>query len=112
MNKKNYASPLEQDILSRITKADLISIEELKDLLPHIGHRSLINTVSSLSKKGYLHRLKNGLYLVAPERILIINDPLKIALQIYPGYIGFSTALRCYDLLEYEPFDIYIVTNN
>lgn len=111
MNKKNYASPLEQEVLFKLTKAEIISIGEIQDIFPHIAKRSLINTVSGLNKKGYLYRLKNGLYLVTPERALMIRDPLTIAVQIYPGYIGFGTALRCYDLMEYVPFDIFIVTN-
>ena len=112
MNKKNYANPIEQDILFKLKGAEIINISEIKELVPHIHQKSLINNVSSLCKKGYMQRLKNGLYLVTPERALMIRNPLKIALQIYPGYIGFGTALRCYDLLEYEPFDIFIVTNN
>jgi len=39
-----------------------------------------------------------------------IKNPYRIALALFKGYIGFSSALRIYDLLDYEPFTIFIVT--
>jgi predicted transcriptional regulator of viral defense system len=30
--------------------------------------------------------------------------------MIYPGYAGFTTALRYYHLIDYEPFTVYTVT--
>jgi len=40
------------------------------------------------------------------------ENPHKVALSIFKGYIGFSSALRTYNLLEYEPTTIFIVTRN
>lgn len=95
-----------------VSKAEVISFEELKDLFPQIGQKSLRNTVYNLSKKGYLCRLKKGLYLVTPDGSLVLRNPLSIATLIYPGYLGFSTALRLHDLMEYEPFTIFVVTHS
>jgi len=42
--------------------------------------------------------------------IPVIKNPYRIALALFKGYIGFSSALRIYNLLDYEPFTIFIVT--
>lgn len=65
-------------------------------------------------KKGYLYRLKKGVYLVMekPSGSPLIKNPYAIALRLFSGYIGFSSALRHYGLLDYEPFTIFVVTKN
>ena len=47
-----------------------------------------------------------------PSDVPIINNPYRIALTLSRGYIGFSSALRVYDLLDYESFTIFVVTAN
>jgi len=111
MNKENYKTPLEQEIFEIISNSELISFEEIKDLFPEIKINSLKKATASLSSKGYLYRLKRGLYIVTPMKKLIIRDPFAIATQIYPSYIAFSSALRFYNLIEYEPFTIFLVTS-
>lgn len=52
-----------------------------------------------------------GVYLIQdkPSDTPVINNPYKIALSMFNGYIGFSSALRVYGLLDYEPFTIFVV---
>jgi predicted transcriptional regulator of viral defense system len=40
----------------------------------------------------------------------LITDPLAIGSRIFSGYLGFSSALRLYDLLDYEPFTVFVVS--
>jgi predicted transcriptional regulator of viral defense system len=37
---------------------------------------------------------------------------MQVALAVCPGYIGFSSALRVYDLIPYESFTVFVVTKN
>ncbi|CAD5243348.1 type IV toxin-antitoxin system AbiEi family antitoxin domain-containing protein [Thermococcus camini] len=111
MEKNYYLTKTEQDIMRAIRGADIVSVDELQELFPNLTAEMLWKALSSLSKKGYLTRLKKGLYLVnegpgSPS----IKNPYRIALAIFPGYIAFSSALRLYDLLDYEPFTIFVAT--
>ena len=114
MNINIYMTKQEQRIFSAISSIDIVTIEEIKDLLPDLKAYQINKTCSSLSSKGYLYRLKRGTYLLqekpfgadAPS----IKNPYRIALTLFKGYIGFSSALRIYDLLDYEPFTIFVAT--
>jgi predicted transcriptional regulator of viral defense system len=104
----------ETGIFQTLKKAPdgIISHEEIKGLFPEIKPGSLNHLLSSLSKKGFLYPLKKGLYLVQeePSNKPLINDPLVIGSRIFSGYLGFSSALRLYDLLDYEPFTVFVVS--
>ncbi|NIA10349.1 MAG: hypothetical protein GWP10_11635 [Nitrospiraceae bacterium] len=114
MNKNIYLSKQEQILFNTISSADIVYTDELKDLFPNLKPYQINKICSSLSSKGYLHRLKKGIYLVQkkPSEIPVIKNPYKIASALSKGYIGFSSALRIYDLLDYEPFTIFTVTRN
>jgi predicted transcriptional regulator of viral defense system len=88
-----------------------VSADEIRELFPGLSQGMVRKVLSSLSKKGYLTRLKKGLYLVnEPPGNPSIKNPYRIALALFPGYIAFSSALRLYGLLEYEPFTIFVAT--
>jgi len=111
MEKNYYITKTEQDIMRAIRGADIVSVDELRKLFPNLTAEMLWKALSSLSKKGYLTRLKKGLYLVNEEPgSPSIKSPYRIALALFPGYIAFSSALRLYGLLEYEPFTIFVAT--
>ncbi len=95
-----------------IAHARLISTGEVVDMFPGLGKDMVYKVLSSLQKKGRLYRIKQGMYLVQkrPSHEPVIEDPYEIALALYSGYIGFSSALRLYDLMEYEPFTVFVVT--
>lgn len=101
-------------IFNAISSADIVNSNEIKDIFPGLKPYQVNKVCSSLSLKGYLHRLKKGVYLVQkkPSDIPVIKSPYKIALALFKGYIGFSSALRLYDLIDYEPFTIFVVTGN
>lgn len=112
MSENSYLTRLEQKIFAAISFTDIVTIEEIKDMLPDLKTYQINKTCSSLSSKGYLYRLKRGTYLFQekPADIPSIKDPYRIALTLFKGYIGFSSALRVYDLLDHEPFTIFVAT--
>ncbi|KUK04265.1 MAG: hypothetical protein XD62_0841 [Methanosarcinales archeaon 56_1174] len=112
MKKNYYLTKSEQLVFRVIENARIISTTELKDLFPELSEEMIYKVASSLERKGYLYRLKKGLYLVqkTPSKEPLIENPYEIALSIFKGYIAFSSALRLYDLIEYEPFTIFVAT--
>jgi len=97
--------------MSILKSADVLTIQEIKELFPELSEDMIKKVLSSLVKKGYLYRLKRGLYLVNEEPGKpLIKNPYQIALMLFPGYIAFSSALRLYGLIEYEPFTIFVAT--
>jgi len=114
MQKNIYLTPQEQNIhrLLRKDAGSIITTARLKDLYPGQNTQSINKLCFSMAKKGYLYRIKKSAYLIhdEPSKKIIIHDPFKIATQLHTGYIAFSSALRIYDLIEYEPFTIFIAT--
>lgn len=88
--------------------------EEIEEVFSDLKPHQINKICSNLSSKGYLHRLKRGIYLVheRPSAVPVIKNPYKVALALFKGYIGFSSALRVYNLLDYAPFTIFVVTVN
>ena len=114
MEENYYLNRREQLVFDIIRETDIISIYEIEDMFPELSQNMRYKILSSLNSKGYLFRLEKGLYLVQkiPSKDPIIENPYSIALSIFKGYIAFSSALRLYDLIEYEPFTIFVVMPN
>lgn len=112
MDKKNYLTGEEQNIFSTIKKTDILDNEFIKEIFPNYPSQKINKICHKLIRKGYLYPIKRGAYIVneTPSEKPIINNPFKIAAHINKGYIGFSSALRLYNLISYEPFTIFIVT--
>ncbi len=111
MNKNNYLTREEQTLFSTMKKTDIIDNSFIKDLFPQYSSQKINKICHGLMKKGYLHPIKRGVYLIndrASEKPMI-KDPYQIASYLNKGYIGFSSALRLYDLTTYEPFTIFLV---
>ena len=100
MMKNYYLTRTEQEVISVIKGADIVTVQEIKELFPELSDDMIKKVLSSLARKGYLYRLKRGIYLVneEPGRPLIKN-PYRIALTLFPGYVAFSSALRLYGLI-------------
>ncbi len=114
MQKNIYLTRQEQMIFNILSHADIIYIDEIRDFFPDLKSYQINNIYHNLSLKGYLHRLKKGVYMVQkkPSDLSIIKNPNNIGLALFKGYIGFASALRVYDLLDYEPFTIFVITKN
>ncbi len=104
----------EQEIYNSVRHVYVITTKEVKGLFPDISEGMIYRLLSSLEDKGYLYRVKRGLYLVQkkPSDIPIIENPYGIALYLYSGYIGFSSALKVHGLIEYEPFTVFVITTD
>ncbi|RLF49458.1 MAG: hypothetical protein DRN20_02070 [Thermoplasmata archaeon] len=104
MKKNYYLSSSEQKVYNVVSHAELVTLELVRELFPELSMGMLYKVLSSLEKKGYLYRLRRGLYLVRkrPGEMAVIENPYRVALSLYKGYIGFSSALRHYNLIEYD----------
>jgi len=114
MQKKNYLSKEEQIIYTVISKTDVIDHIQIKEIFPNYSSQKINKLCHNLISKGYLYPVKRGIYIVNenPSEKPVISNPFKLASYINKGYIGFSSALRLYDLISYEPFTIFIVTQH
>jgi hypothetical protein len=111
VDKNIYLSNREQVIFNMVSSVDIAYTDEIRDLFPDLNPHQINKICHSLFSKGYLHRLKKGVYLIQkkPSDQPVIENPYKIALALFKGYIGFSSALRIYDLIDYEPFTIFVL---
>ena len=114
MQKKNYLSKEEQIIYSALHKTDIIDVIQIKEIFPNYSPQKINKLCHNLILKGYFYPIKRGVYIVNdfPSEKPLISNPFKLASYINKGYIGFSSALRLYNLITYEPFTIFIVTQN
>lgn len=112
MQKKYYMTGSEQNVYNSIKHTEMVTSDEVRRLFPELSTGMVYKIMSSLEKKGYLYRIKRNIYLVQKRagENPVIENPCRIALALYTGYIGFSSALRLYDLIEYEPFTVFVVT--
>lgn len=114
MKKNIYLTPAEQKVFGAISSENIIDTRSLQEIFPEIPAPGLNKIVAGLAKKGYLHRVKKGTYVVSGKASQSpqVHDPVSLALAVCPGYVGFSSALRVYDLISYEPFTVFVVTKS
>ena len=115
MRKNIYLSPNEQRITNVIksTGRSTIASERLHELCPELSKQAVNRACFSLSQKGYLHRLKRGLYMFQerPSETAKLDNPYRVGLDLFPGYLAFSSALKLYGLIDYEPLTIFVATS-
>jgi predicted transcriptional regulator of viral defense system len=113
MEKDYYLSPVEQMLLEVAGTMEPIFTRDVIGALPEVHPQVVRNSLSSLARKGRLERVRRGVYVRSegPGRP-VIEDPLKLALAVFPGYIAFSSALRHWRLIEYEPFTVLVATRD
>ena len=113
MSNLNKLSGLEQNIyfLSAEALHSIIAYDTIKSW-GLAGKGVLDVTLSRMCKKGWLVRLKRGVYLVSKPSGAVPEDALYAAQSIFGGYIGFSTALNLHGLMDEMPFTIYLVTES
>lgn len=108
MHKKNYISREEHEIWQYIGEKEIIDAGLVSDIFPEMQESKRDKVLYGLHRKGYLRRARKGLYY-NPERL---RDFHTLALRIKGGYIGLSSALRHYNLIDYEDFTIFVMTRN
>ena len=111
MEKENYLTFQEQKIYEVVkdTKTTF-STKDICELFPEFKKQRINELLLSLKQKKYLNQLRKGIYATNDSKN---NQELfKTALSIYPGYISHLSALRYYNLIDYEPTTTFISTTN
>ncbi len=93
----------------------VFTMDELKQAGLGFDSSNLWVVVHRLAKKGWLTRIKRGVYLRLPasaafEGRAYLEDPFEAALKIFNGYLAFQSALKVHGLSEYTPFTVFIAT--
>jgi predicted transcriptional regulator of viral defense system len=101
-----YLSKKEQEVWEYISDKEILDNETLKMIFPELSRDYRNKILHILHKKGYLKRATRDVYYHN------LTNYHKLALRIYPGYIGLTSALKLYGLTEYEDFTIFIITKN
>lgn len=65
--KNYYLSKTEQELIRVLKSADTVTIQEIEGLFPKLSKDMIKKVLSSLVRKGYLYRLRRGIYLVNEE---------------------------------------------
>jgi len=91
-----------------IKEKEIIDSELTRDIFPDMSPNSRDKILHSLYKKGYLRRARKGLYY----NPLTLKSFHELALRTREGYIAFASALRRYNLIDYEDFTIFLATKN
>jgi predicted transcriptional regulator of viral defense system len=114
MTEKYYKlSPVEQMLLDVAVDMEPVFTRDLIDAMPDVNSQVIRNALSSLARKGRISRVKRGLYLRSEGRGKpIIEEPFRLALALFPGYIAFGSALAYWRLIEYESFTVFIGTRS
>jgi predicted transcriptional regulator of viral defense system len=118
--KKERASrPLRsREVLSRLARGargGLISVERAADL-HEITTRAAANRIASLERRGWLARVRRGLYLVRPLEASTsvpstVEDPWLLAQELFsPCYIGGWSAAEHWGLTEQLFRSTFVVT--
>jgi predicted transcriptional regulator of viral defense system len=106
-------SPLEQRIYFAIRNAkDGVVFLEILESLRLTGKNTLLFVLSKMTKKGWLMRLRKGVYLITEPNAQAMKDPFAISTYIFPGYNAFSSALYVHGLSDMVPFEIFVATRN
>src|SRR3989344_7586347 len=117
MYKKNYRvsssssseQPLtneEQKLWAYISAKEIVDTELVSNIFPDMPAGKRNKLLHSLCKKGRLNRARKNIYY----NPLAIKSFYELALMVKDGYIGLSSALRYYNLLDYEDFTIFVIT--
>ena len=102
-------SHMEQDIYFSLEPGNIYDAQLIKNIIP-IKKETLRILLSRLVKKGWLTRLKKGIYEVNFPDGKTLTDPFLTALNIFGGYLGFSSALYVYGAMDEYPSTVYVCT--
>ena len=106
MKNYGYLTPEEQHLFSQISGyKGIFTSKDILNLTGKSKNRNLMN----LNKKGYILRLKRGFYVT---KDYLSENPYKIAAELEKVVIGFISALKLHDLIDYEPNKIIVITGS
>ncbi len=89
----------------------LFSLQDIRILYPKANDKTLKNNLSNWVKKGYIHRLKKGLYTVNKSELSGSVPDFYLANRLYPpSYVSLETALSFYGIIPEEAAQIISVS--
>ncbi len=106
---KNNLSKTEQEIYFNLGQGEIYDILTISGLV-HLKKRTLLVLLARMNKKGWITRLKKGIYLVNAPNLKTLKDPFLAALNTFNGYLGFSSALYVYGAMDEYPSAIFVCT--
>lgn len=109
--KNATLSPLEQKIYFAAKNAkDGVVFLEIMYSWDITDRKTLHSVLSRMVKKGWLMRLRRGVYLVCEPGFGTLLSPFVTATYMFPGYVGFSSALYIHKLVDVVPFEVQVAT--
>ena len=108
---KNNLSHLEQEVyFTLLNKTNKLFTIDLIRQFNFTDYATLKEILSSMVKKGWLIRIKNGVYYLSENGKAQIDDIFRVATYAYSGYIGFSSALYLYNAITERPYTVFVAT--
>ncbi len=108
MQEKNYLTKEEYNVWKYIKNKEITDTELIRQIFPEITENKKNRIFHRLYEKGYLKRARKDLYFNPVK----LKNFYKLSSKINEGYIGLSSAMRYYNLIEYEDFTIFIITKD
>ena len=109
MYEKQMMSHTEQKIYFSLTPGKIYDVRFIKQITG-VNAETLSVLLSKLAKKGWITRLKKGVYFINYLNKNTLEDIFIAAQDIFNGYIGFSSALYLYGAVDEFPSVIYVCT--
>lgn len=96
-----------QELKEKLKNYPLFRLDDIFKWFPDENRRTLIFQLSLWVQKGYLERLKRGIYKFSDYQV---KDPFILADFFLPSYISCQSALNYYGLIPDIPFAVTSVT--
>ncbi len=106
---KNNMSHDEQKIYFSLEPLHIYDLDFISNEVK-IKKETLLVLLSRLQKKGWITRLKRGRYLINTPKGAESSDYFTLSLNIFNGYLGFSSALYIYGAMDEMPSTVYVCT--
>jgi predicted transcriptional regulator of viral defense system len=107
----------EADFLARVGPAGVFSLEQAERILGEGWANYVRRYIARLKSKGWIERIKPGLYAVIPlssgtQRTPQLHEYLVAMRLVAPAAIAFFSAMNYHGLTEQLPREIYIATDH
>src|SRR5271157_1130380 len=108
---------MEAAFITRIGKKRFFSIEDARKILGHKRNDPTSQFLERLKRKGWILRLKRGLFVSVPlsaggETNPHIHEFLIAMRLVSPATIAYWTALNHHGMTEQLPRTVYVATNH
>lgn len=114
---KDSLGRLESDFLTRIGPLELFTLKDATQILRPNQEKYIRQFLANLKKKGWIERIKPGLYAVIPLSSGSVRTPqiheFIVAMRlVQPAAISYFSAMNHHGLTEQLPRQVFIATNH